>query len=135
MNSDAHRGAKGALERAERLFPFPVLDRIWLGEVGRGRKYVSASEVYSTSHFPGSPILPGVAIIAALATIATAMMDDGRGGACLRRVRRFRFHRPVYPGDVMELFVRPLGSNGSERLFEGEAFVGETLVARGRLAL
>lgn len=125
-----------ALELANRQMPFPVVDVVEIGIVGRARKYVSSGEAFAPAHFPGQPILPGVMIIAALVGLASAMPDPRRRGSrSLRRIRRFRFRQPVFPGDLLELEVRPVEREGDADWFEAKAFVDGELAAAGRLLL
>jgi 3-hydroxyacyl-[acyl-carrier-protein] dehydratase len=123
------------LARANRFLPFPVLDAVSLGETGKALKYVSAGEAYFAAHFPEEPILPGVLIMGALIAVGSAMCDAGLGGPGVKRIRRFRFHRPVRPGDVLELAVRTIGSTEEGIWFAGTASVDGELVARGRFLL
>lgn len=115
---------------ADSVFAFPALDEIQIGEIGRGRKYVSAGETYSGAHFPQSPILPGVIIIGAAACIAHAMTGAPARPPRIRRIRRFRFASPVQPGDLLEFAVMRLGEAGRFRV---EARVDDRVVAHGRL--
>lgn len=58
-------------------------------------------------HFPGHPIVPG---IAHLAWVERALGDlRGRPGR-LRSIRGFRLRRPVLPGDELELTLQPAGA-------------------------
>lgn len=67
------------------------------------RWYVPRDLPYFRGHFPGVPILPGVAEIHdfVLPGIAAAFPDL----FALRRIERLKFHRPIGPGDEIELFI------------------------------
>ena len=113
-------------------FAFSTIDRISIGEVGRGRKYVSLGEAFSEAHFPDAPILPGVMIIGAIACVAGAMMGSTSNEPKIRSIQRFRFLRAVIPGDLLEVEAAPLKEPG---WFKGQARVSGKLVAQGRVEL
>lgn len=58
-------------------------------------------------HFPGRPILPGVA--------ALALVVDALGGAPLRRIAHARFRRVIGPGERLSLDTRE-GADGATRV-------------------
>lgn len=104
---------------------------------------VRGDEWFLRGHFPTAPLVPGVLIMEALAQLAGVLMhldhdvgastgDQGQGRLALVEGR---FLREVVPPVELRLVAR-LGSL-LERLgmFEVEARVGESVVARGRVAL
>ena len=87
------------------------------GEEGRFRIEIPAASPLFTGHFPGQPILPG---IAHLALVERAL------GAPLAAVRAFRVRRPVVPGEALEIALGapdPEGWTRFEVRREGEAVV------------
>ena len=91
--------------------PMLMVDRVIEMEPGvRGvaTKLVTSSEPWVPGHFPGSPIMPGVLIVEALAQTAAlvylAAHPDKAGEAVyLVGMDGFRFRRMVRPGDVLRL--------------------------------
>ncbi len=83
---------------------------------------------YFEGHFPGRPVLPGVALLALV--LEALARDTGRPGA-LRGIRFARLRRPVLPGDRLELDARD-GEGGRVRF---DLRCDGALVANGELAL
>jgi len=83
--------------------PFRLLET---GEEGRFRIEIPAASPLFAGHFPGSPILPG---IAHLAIVERAL------GAPLAAVRSMKIRRPVAPGEVLELSLGSSGEDGWNR--------------------
>jgi 3-hydroxyacyl-[acyl-carrier-protein] dehydratase len=121
-------------------YPFLLVDRILEFEEGkraRGLKNVTISEPFFQGHFPGSPIMPGVLIIEAMAQVGgilafkSANVRDkvvyfmGIDGA--------RFRRPVLPGDTLELELEVKKHRGTIWTFKGMAYVGDKLAAEAEL--
>jgi 3-hydroxymyristoyl/3-hydroxydecanoyl-(acyl carrier protein) dehydratase len=89
---------------------------------------VPAGSPYFAGHFPGRPILPGVALLALV--VATLARDAGRPAA-LRAIPFARLRRPVLPGDRLALETRT-GEAGRVRV---EVSRDGALVANGELVL
>ncbi|OAT83610.1 3-hydroxyacyl-ACP dehydratase FabZ [Desulfotomaculum copahuensis] len=121
--------------------PFVMLDRIedvQAGESIHAYKNVSGSEPYFAGHFPGYPLLPGVLIIEAIAQAACALAVISRSQPAesrffLAAVNRFRFLKPVFPGDRLDIEVSMIKAAGEGMVVEGEARVNNGVVARGQL--
>jgi 3-hydroxyacyl-[acyl-carrier-protein] dehydratase len=97
-------------------YPFILVDRI-LELVPKkkiiGLKNVTINEPFFQGHFPGTPIMPGVLILEAMAqaggVLAIKSMPEGSEGALMyfMGLDQVKFRKPVIPGDqlVMELEI------------------------------
>jgi 3-hydroxyacyl-[acyl-carrier-protein] dehydratase len=96
--------------------PFLLLDT---EEENRLRIEIPAASPLFAGHFPGSPILPG---IAHLAIVERAL------GTPLDAVRSMKIRRPVAPGETLEL---SLGSPGEDGWIRFEIRLPEGVVSSG----
>jgi len=96
--------------------PFLLLET---GEENRFRIEIPAASPLFAGHFPGHPILPG---IAHLAIVERAL------GAPLTAVRSMKIRRPVAPGETLEL---SLGSPGEDGWTRFEVRLPEGVVGSG----
>jgi 3-hydroxyacyl-[acyl-carrier-protein] dehydratase len=124
-----------AIDRAAGRLPYPPWDSVEHRGALVAVKRVRPDEPYFAGHFPGAPVVPGVLVIGTLTALASTQLDRGAGGPPVRRIVRFRFRRPIRPGDTVEFVVRPVEAAEDGTWFAGEARVGDTVVARGRFAL
>ncbi|PLX18727.1 MAG: 3-hydroxyacyl-[acyl-carrier-protein] dehydratase FabZ [Candidatus Muiribacterium halophilum] len=121
-------------------YPFLLVDRIVGIEDGKkaiGLKNVTVNEEFFNGHFPSRPVMPGVLIIEALAQVAGVFMlskteHQGKlpffGG-----IDKFRFRRPVEPGDALYLEIEIIKLMGKIGKVKGTAKVDGKLVASGEL--
>jgi 3-hydroxyacyl-[acyl-carrier-protein] dehydratase len=112
--------------------PFLLVDRVVVFEPMKklvGWKSVTMNEPFFPGHFPGSPVMPGVLILEALAQSAAllAMMSLGPDEAgkltFLMGIDNARFRRPVVPGDRLELHVEVTKNKGAVWKEKGAAIV------------
>ncbi len=122
-------------------FPLLLLDRIVAFEPNVravAYKMVAANEPVFSGHFPEQPILPGIYQIEALAqlggTIAMTPTDYKRKMAYLVGVDKFKFRRPVVPGDRLEMEAVLLRKRSNLGWIKAEARVDGKLVCSGELA-
>ena len=98
-----------ALDRLRDRYPSLLVDRIDEHEPGRrlaAVKNVTVNEEYFQGHYPGTPLLPAVLTIEALAQVATLLLvEEHAGHVALRGVNRAKFRRQVVPGDRLRLEV------------------------------
>jgi len=87
-----------------------------------------------TGHFPGEPILPGIAILQAVYSAilrdVRSMGEDGR----LVSLKRVRFTFPVRPGEKLDIRLNKQISE-RERVYTFKVTVGENLVCSGMAAV
>ncbi len=119
-------------------YPMLLIDRITdmvLGEKAVGIKNVSINEPFFQGHFPQKPIMPGVLIVEAMAQTAGALVmktlgkDHSNHLVYFMGIDRARFRAKVGPGDVLRLAVQKKQMRGKVWVFDGEAYVDNTLVA------
>jgi 3-hydroxyacyl-[acyl-carrier-protein] dehydratase len=123
---------KGILEFLPHRPPFLLVDRVVSFEPGRkmvGWKGVTMNEPFFPGHFPGSPVMPGVLILEALAQSAALLAimslgEEDRGKLTyLMGIDGARFRRRVVPGDRLELHVEVLKKKGPVWKMQGTAIV------------
>jgi 3-hydroxyacyl-[acyl-carrier-protein] dehydratase len=104
-----------------------------------GFKAVSINEPFFQGHFPERAVFPGVLIVEALAQTAGALVVHSLGGQVssvvyFMTIEKARFRKPVGPGDLMRMPVKLVRARGPVWKFEGQAFVGDTLVAEAEFS-
>lgn len=123
-------------------YPFLLVDRILEMEEGKrivGIKNVSMNEPFFQGHFPGSPIMPAVLLLEAMAQTGGALvLNSEREKAKMKTVLflgidKARFRKPVYPGDQVRFELEALQRKKLIWKFKGKAFVEGTLVAEAEL--
>ncbi len=117
-------------------YPFLMIDKVIELDIENGilvaQKNVSINEAYFQGHFPGTPIMPGVLLLEALAQTGSLYVQlkepTGKVGLLLN-IKNAKFRQPVRPGDILILRGREihLGSKGGR--LQGEAYVGDKIVA------
>ncbi len=111
----------------------------WLRFSGTAERVAAAARFprdsdWFSGHFPGNPIVPGVALIA-LAKEAVMAWERGEGrSVTITGIRRVRFRQPVKPDDEVELEAKRMsGREGPAYAFtislRGEAVCSGVLRA------
>lgn len=108
-----------------------------LGEINSGREneieascFVPADSPWFEGHFPGEPILPGIAIVH---TVEQAILKDiqkNNERVVLDELRRIRFVQPVRPGEELKITVLR-EDTGGEILFSFKVINKENIVCSG----
>ena len=123
--------------------PFLLLDRV--EELVPGTRCVAVmlvdpeDEIFS-GHFPGRPILPGVLMIEAVGQTAAVMMAAAAvggtlGDTLLAAVNRFKFFKPVLPGQELRIETTKLTEVGNMSCIGGTVIADGFLVASGELSV
>ena len=123
-------------------YPFILVDRIIEivpDERIVGLKNVTMNEPFFQGHFPGTPVMPGVLIVEAMAQTAGVLVyactpEEKRGGAIyFMGIDKARFRKPVIPGDqlVFDIIWTKRRSNVSR--MSGKATVDGKLVAEAEV--
>lgn len=123
-------------------YPFLLVDRI-LEMVPdksiKGLKNVTINEPFFQGHFPGTPIMPGVLIIEAMAQVggvlALSSMVPVNENALIyfMGVDQVKFRKPVVPGDQLIMDIEVLKQRAKVIKLAGTAKVDGQLVAEGQL--
>ena len=132
--------------------PFLWIDRVEELEPGVrcvAVKFIDPANPIFAGHFPARPILPGVLLIEAVAQTAGVMMgsaapqitdrgpaDKSREGvALLAAVNRFKFLKPVTPGQELRIETKKLTEVGQLVCIGGTVWAGREMVANGELSV
>lgn len=132
--------------------PFLWIDRVMELEPGVrcvAVKFIDPEHPIFAGHFPAKPILPGVLLIEAVAQTAGVMMGSAappasdksttdasvRGVALLAAVNRFKFLKPVTPGQELRVETKKLTEVGQLICIGGTVWAGGEIVAIGELSV
>jgi 3-hydroxyacyl-[acyl-carrier-protein] dehydratase len=131
------------MEMIPHRHPFLMIDKVVdvvANERATGIKNVSINESYFQGHFPSRPVMPGVLIIEAMAQTAAVLVVHTLGRESEGKLVYFmsvdnaRFRRPVFPGDRLDVQVIKQRNRGNVWKFEGQARVGDNLMAQAVFA-
>ena len=123
-------------------YPLLLIDRvvdIVKDESAVGIKNVSMNEPHLQGHFPGTPIMPGVMILEAMAQTASVMVGlsmDLVGKNALvyfMGIEKCKFRRKVVPGDVLRLELTALRGGGRVWKLKGVATVEGEVAAEAEI--
>lgn len=122
-------------------YPFLLVDKITGIDLEKGTitglKNLTMNEAFFQGHFPGTPLMPGVLIIEALAQtggILVHLKGEGHNKlAVLLSISNAKFRSPVKPGDTLLLKASGIhfGSRGGK--VHAEAYVGDRLACEAEL--
>ncbi|MCK4389141.1 MAG: 3-hydroxyacyl-ACP dehydratase FabZ [Desulfobacterales bacterium] len=130
------------MELLPHRYPFILVDRIIEvvpDERIVGLKNVTINEPFFQGHFPGTPVMPGVFIVEAMAqaggilVYASRSEEERKGLMYFMGIDKARFRKPVVPGDQLVLEVIWTKRRGNVSKMFGKATVDETLVAEAEI--
>lgn len=122
-------------------YPFLLVDRVleldFDAETIIAQKNVSRNEHFFQGHFPGSPIMPGVLILEALAQAGSLLYAKKEGLvdkiAVLLKIEGAKFRKPVKPGDVLLLHAQAVHFGGAGGKIKAQATVDGKLVCEAEI--
>ena len=119
-------------------YPFLLVDKVVDIDgysSAKGIKNVTMNEPHFQGHFPGTPIMPGVTIVEAMAQTSAVVVGisldviDKPLLTYFMGIDNCKFRRMVVPGDVLELHCTVTRAGGRIWKFHGEARVDGQLAA------
>jgi len=98
---------------------------------------LSTDDPFFAGHFPGEPLMPGVLVAEALAQTSGLLigLSSGQERDFVLASVNIKFFTPARPGDTLRMESRHVKQFGTLIQFAVTAFVGDTIIARGTLAL
>ena len=121
-------------------YPFLLVDKVVEIEGDRwikGIKNVSYNEQFFQGHFPGTPIMPGVFIVEAMAQVAGLLFAqklEHKGKlAVLLSMDSVKLRKAVVPGDQLILSAETVRMRRRTAQCRCKAMVGETVVAEAQI--
>lgn len=144
MASSSPQSEVPVLDFLKQRFPILMVDRVLSYEKGRKiqtLKNISADEIHLRGHFPGYPVFPGVLTIECFAQAATILirlteesMVEGVFDA-IGSVMDFRFLKPLFPGNQLEVHMVMTKAVGENYIFDGKGYVDGEEVASGKFLI
>ena len=121
-------------------YPFLLVDKVVDIDgtaSAKGIKNVTMNEPHFQGHFPGTPIMPGVTIVEAMAQTAAVMVGVALDLADKNLLIYFmgidacKFRRKVIPGDVLEMHLTTMRGKPGGKVwkFKGVATVDGEMAA------
>lgn len=124
-------------------YPFLLVDRVLEMELGKSitaLKNVTFNEPFFSGHFPGTPVMPGVLVLEALAQAAALLSfktakyaPEDVGIVYLVGFDNARFKKPVVPGDQLILKAEITRTMRGIWKYAARAEVDGVLVAEAEL--
>jgi 3-hydroxyacyl-[acyl-carrier-protein] dehydratase len=130
------------MEHLPHRYPFILVDRILSLEPGKkavGLKNVTINEPFFQGHFPGTPIMPGVLILEAMAQTGGVLAIQSMGLEGKKALMYFmgldqvKFRKPVIPGDQLLMELTVLKQRAKIMKLTGIAKVDGQIVAEAQL--
>lgn len=117
-------------------YPFLLVDRVLELEEDRivSIKNVSVNEEFFNGHFPGTPLMPGVLQVEALAQSACIMLmkkhidDVEKKLVVFTGIKNAKFRKSVVPGDQLKMEVKLVNQRRNFVTMEGTAKVDGDVV-------
>ena len=121
-------------------YPFLLVDRIISLEDNVravGIKNVSINEHFFQGHYPGTPIMPGVLIVEAMAQLSGVLLlkklERTEQVAVLLSMDKVKLRKTVHPGDQLRLEAEVVRSKARTAQVNTRAWVGDELAAEAKI--
>ena len=124
-------------------FPFIMIDKVIdlvPGKEAVAIKNISGNDIFFLGHFPERAIMPGAAIIEAMAQASIVLFASARKRDEGEKIPIYyfgsvkaRFHHPVVPGDQLRIKVVNVKTLPTGAYVSGEAFVEDRKVSEADL--
>ncbi len=124
-------------------FPFIMIDKVIdlvPGKEAVAIKNISGNDIFFLGHFPERAIMPGAAIIEAMAQASIVLFASARKRDEGEKIPIYyfgsvkaRFHHPVVPGDQLRIKVVNVKTLPTGAYVSGEAFVEDKKVSEADL--
>ncbi|MAI67457.1 MAG: 3-hydroxyacyl-[acyl-carrier-protein] dehydratase FabZ [Phycisphaerae bacterium] len=121
-------------------YPMLLVDRVVSmegDERATGVKNVTINEPFFEGHYPGTPIMPGVLIVEAMAQLGGLLMSrklEHTGKlAVLLSLDKVKLRHPVTPGDQLILEAVTIRAGVRTAALQCKAFVGSRLAAEAQI--
>jgi 3-hydroxyacyl-[acyl-carrier-protein] dehydratase len=123
-------------------FPFIMIDKVIDIEPGKEAtavKNISGNDIFFLGHFPDKAVMPGAAIIEAMAQTSIVLFatekrkENDKVPLYYFGSVKARFYHPVVPGDQLKIKVVNVKSLPNGAYVSGEAFVDDKKVSEAEL--
>ncbi len=122
-------------------YPLLLIDRVIEVEPDKrivAIKNVSINEPFFAGHFPGTPVMPGVLTIEAMAQAGAilGLLDRPELNDAIvyfMGIEEAKFRRPIVPGDQLRIEMEVLRRKSTVWKMKGQVFVGSDLAAEAVL--
>ncbi len=131
------------MEMIPHRYPFLMIDKLIElvpDKHAVGVKNVTFNEPQFQGHFPGTPVMPGVLIIEAMAQASALLVVHTLGAEAEGKLVYFmsidgaRFRKPVVPGDTMIVRAEKQRRRANVWKLSCRVTVGEVLVAEATIS-
>jgi beta-hydroxyacyl-ACP dehydratase FabZ len=121
-------------------YPFLLIDRVLeMDECSlQAMKNVTINEPFFQGHFPGTPVMPGVLVVEAMAQAAGFLLfsqveDRDDKLIYFTGIDKCRFRKPVVPGDQLIFEVELVAKRSTFAKMRGRALVDGELVCEAQM--